>query len=95
MVNMTSKLLEIKKKWGKFGVSDSLGKRIQLFDDSDEVISTVTFGSNPKDYAHSYFRIDTLPAVYRTSENLYYQLNTRSNFWAELIKPDTSAVPNN
>ena len=79
------------KKWNKYGVSDSLGKKIQLFNKTNEIISTVTFGRNPKDYAHSYFRIDTLSTIYRTSENLYYQLNTKSNFWGELIKPDTSS----
>ena len=79
------------RKWNKYGVSDSLGKKVQLFNESNKIISTVTFGSSPKDYAHSYFRIDTLPTVYRTSENLYYQLNTQSNFWGELIKLDTSS----
>ena len=42
-------------KWNKFGVSDSSGKKITLFSEENELLSSVIFSNKGQDYSHGRF----------------------------------------
>ncbi|SVC35443.1 uncharacterized protein METZ01_LOCUS288297, partial [marine metagenome] len=71
------------KKWSKFGVTDSLGKSIQLFDKDDKLLDHYIFGNKGQDYSHNYVRSYTEQEVYRTAENVFYMLNTSPTYWGK------------
>ena len=71
------------EKWSKFGVTDSLGKSIRLFDENDQLLSHYIFGNKGQDYSHNYVRNYDEQEVYRTSENVFYMLNTSPTYWGK------------
>ena len=84
------------KKWAKFGVDDSSGKQVVLFQ-GDNKVSSAIFSNKGDDYAHNFFRSVGEDNVYRTSENIFYMMNTRPTYWGSKPKPivqpsDTSSV---
>ena len=73
------------KKWSKFGVTDSLGKSIRLFDKDDQLLGHYIFGNKGQDYSHNYVRSNTEQEVYRTAENVFYMLNTSPTYWGKSL----------
>ena len=71
------------EKWSKFGVTDALGKSIRLFDENDQLLSHYIFGNKGQDYSHNYVRNYDEQEVYRTSENVFYMLNTSPTYWGK------------
>ena len=47
------------EKWEKFGVTDSLGKTVNLFDENGTLLSSVIFSNKGQDYSHNFYRIDS------------------------------------
>ena len=81
-------------KWGKFGVDDSSGKRLSLYKDN-KVLVTAIFSNKGQDYSHNFYRMVGKDDVYRTSENIFYLLNTRPTYWGDkpkIIAPDSTVV---
>ena len=72
-----------KEKWEKFGVDDSLGRHIEIFDKNDNVILHYIFGNSGSDYQHNYVRENMANDVYRTNDNVYFLLNTNPTYWGE------------
>jgi len=70
-------------KWSKFGVTDSLGKSIRLFDENDQLLAHYIFGNKGQDYSHNYVRNYDEQEVYRTAENVFYMLNTSPTYWGK------------
>ena len=70
-------------KWSKFGVTDSLGKSIRLFDENDQLLAHYIFGNKGQDYSHNYVRNYHEQEVYRTAENVFYMLNTSPTYWGK------------
>ena len=64
-------------KWEKFGVDDSLGRHLQVFDDKDKKLIHYIFGNAGQDYQHNYIRELNSAEVYRTNDNVYFLLNSR------------------
>ena len=82
-------------KWNVYSVDDSLGIRLQLFDSGDKILGNYYFGRSKADWSHNNFRFAGEDAVYLTSTNVIYHLNTTANYWGEKPKPpepDTTAV---
>ncbi len=75
------------KKWEKFGVTDSSGKKITLFDKYDKSIESVIFSNKGQDYAHNFYRNTENDEVYRTTENLFYMINVKPTYWGNKPKP--------
>jgi len=75
------------KNWGKYGVSDSLSKSVSLFDENSKLLKKIYFGNKGSDYAHNNFRRNNENEVYRTTENIYYLINTSPTYWGEKPKP--------
>ena len=71
------------EKWSKFGVTDSLGKSIRLFDENNQLLAHYIFGNKGQDYSHNYVRNYNEQEVYRTAENVFYMLNTSPTYWGK------------
>ena len=70
-------------KWEKFGVDDSLGRHLQVFDDEDKKLIHYIFGNAGQDYQHNYIRDVNSPEVYRTNDNVYFLLNSNTTYWGK------------
>jgi hypothetical protein len=70
-------------KWEKFGVDDSLGRHLQVFDDKDKKLIHYIFGNAGQDYQHNYIRELNSAEVYRTNDNVYFLLNTSATYWGK------------
>lgn len=88
--NLFDRLLAVKmemlisrneNKWEKFGVDDSLGRHLQVFDDKDKKLIHYIFGNAGQDYQHNYIRELNSAEVYRTNDNVYFLLNTSATYW--------------
>ena len=92
MKNLFDRLLAVKmemlisrneNKWEKFGVDDSLGRHLQVFDDKDKKLIHYIFGNAGQDYQHNYIRDSNSSEVYRTNDNVYFLLNSSANYWGK------------
>jgi len=79
-------------KWGKFGVTDSTGKKVTLFSKENELLSSVIFSNKGQDYSHNFYREIGTNEVYRTTENVFYMINLRPTYWGS--KPSTKEPDN-
>ena len=61
-------------KWAKFGVDDSSGKQLSLYNGGNEIVSVI-FSNKGQDYSHNFYRTVGEVEVYRTSDNIFYMLN--------------------
>ena len=80
------------KKWEKFGVTDSSGKKITLFDKNNKSMESVIFSNKGQDYAHNFYRNISSDEVYRTTENLFYMINVKPTYWGSKPKPPEPVV---
>ena len=80
------------EKWEKFGVDDSLGRHIQVFDENDNEIIHYVFGNSGQDWQHNYIRDSKSNDVYRTNDNVYFLLNSNTTYWVE--KPPEEKTEN-
>ena len=71
------------EKWEKFGVDDSLGRHLQVFDDRDKKLIHYIFGNAGQDYQHNYIRDSNSSEVYRTNDNVYFLLNSSATYWGK------------
>ena len=71
------------EKWEKFGVDDSLGRHIQVFDENDNEVIHYVFGNSGQDWQHNYIRESKSNDVYRTNDNVYFLLNSNTTYWGE------------
>ncbi len=82
-------------KWSLYSVNDSLGIRLQLFDQNRKSIGDYYFGRSKADWAHNNFRFAGQDEVYLTSANVIFHLNTTVTYWGEKPQPpelDSTAV---
>ena len=75
------------EKWSKFGVDDSLGRHLRIFDKNDNELLHYIFGNSGQDFQHNYIRKNKSNDVYRTNDNVYFLLNTNTTYWGK--KPTT------
>ena len=80
-------------KWEKFGVTDSTGKKISLFDKNNNLIESVIFSNKGQDYAHNFYRNVDDDEIYRTTENLFYMINVKPSYWGSKPKQNNSDEP--
>ena len=78
-------------KWVTFGVDTVSGKLLSVFQD-DKLIASTIFSNKGQDYAHNFYRNIGVDIVYRTSENLFYMLNTRPSYWGSKPKETPPTV---
>ena len=80
------------EKWNKFGVTDSSGKKVILFDEGNALLSSIIFSNKGQDYSHNFYRIVGKNEVYRTTENIFYMINTKPTYWGS--KPNKEETEN-
>ena len=92
MENLFNRVLKVQKelqvtknpsKWEKFGVNDTLGKKFAFFDKDNKIIGNFIFGNEGQDYQHNYVREINEEDVFRTSDNIFYLLNTSVTYWGK------------
>ena len=71
------------EKWEKFGVDDSLGRHIMVYDQNDKELLHYIFGNSGTDWQHNYIRKNNSSDVYRTNDNVYFLLNTNISYWGQ------------
>ena len=71
------------EKWSKFGVDDSLGRHLTIFDKNDNELLHYIFGNSGQDFQHNYIRKSKSNDVYRTNDNVYFLLNTNTTYWGK------------
>ena len=84
------------EKWNKFGVTDSSGKMVTLFDEDNTLILSIIFSNKGQDYSHNFYRTVGENEVYRTTENIFYMINTKPTYWGSKPKKEeteNSLVP--
>ena len=80
-------------KWRKFGVTDSSGKKVTLFSEENEVLSSAIFSNKGQDYSHNFYRTIGANEVYRTTENVFYMINIRPTYWGSKPIPKEPENP--
>ncbi len=78
--------------WSKYGVTDSLGKTVSLFDNNNNLIKSVIFSNKGQDYSHNNYRIIGENEVYRTTENIFYIINISPNYWGSPPKVEKDSL---
>ena len=84
------------EKWNKFGVTDSSGKMVTLFDEDNTLLLSIIFSNKGQDYSHNFYRTVGENEVYRTTENIFYMINTKPTYWGSKPKKEeteNSIVP--
>ena len=71
------------EKWEKFGVDDSLGRHIMVYDQNDKELLHYIFGNSGTDWQHNYIRKNNSSDVYRTNDNVYFLFNTNISYWGK------------
>ena len=71
------------EKAEKFGVDDSLGRHLKIFDVNDNQIMHYIFGNSGQDYQHNYIREAKSNDIYRTNDNVWWLLNTSPTYWGK------------
>ena len=71
------------EKWEKFGVDDSLGRHLRIFDKNDKELIHFIFGNSGQDYQHNYIREHNSSDVFRTNDNVYFLLNSNVTYWGK------------
>jgi len=75
------------EKWSKFGVDDSLGRHLKVFDENNNELLHYIFGNSGQDFQHNYIRKNKSNDVYRTNDNVYFLLNTNTTYWGKKPTP--------
>ena len=78
--------------WSKYGVTDSLGKTVSLFDSNNKLIKSVIFSNKGQDYSHNNYRIIGENEVYRTTENIFYLINITPSYWGSPPKIEVDTL---
>ena len=84
------------EKWNKFGVTDSSGRMVTLFDEDNTLLLSIIFSNKGQDYSHNFYRTVGENEVYRTTENIFYMINTKPTYWGSKPKKEetqNSLVP--
>jgi DNA-directed RNA polymerase beta' subunit len=83
------------KKWEKFGVDDSLGRHIQVFNEENQELLHYIFGNSTSDFQHNYVREVNSSDIYRTNNNIFFLLNTDATYWGKIPpKPTIESTEN-
>ena len=78
--------------WSKYGVTDSLGKTVSIYDINNNLIKSVIFSNAGQDYSHNNYRVIGENEVYRTTENIFYLINITPNYWGSPLKADDDTL---
>ncbi len=71
------------ERWATYGVDDSAGLHLQLYDMNGTLQADVVVGLSATNWQSSYIREAGRDAVYLTTGSIYHLLSTDTTFWLE------------
>lgn len=82
-VERESMISDNPEKWGTYGVDDSTGRRLQIYDMSGALAAHVLVGRSSTNWQSSYVREADRDEVYLTRESIYHLISADTTFWLE------------
>ena len=80
-------------KWGTYGVDDSTGKQVQVYNRGDNLVGHLIVGQSRSNFQSSYIREAGEDEVYLTRQSIFHLLAADSSFWLNAPPaPDTTGV---
>ena len=75
-------------KWATYGVDDSTGRRLAVYDIGDRLEAGVVVGRSETNWQSSHLRPIGKNEVYLTGQSIYHLLGADSSFWLEPPPPE-------
>ena len=82
-VERESMISEAPEKWITYGVDDSTGRHLQIYDLDGTLLAHMVVGESTANWQSSYIREVGRDAVHMTSMNIYTSLSADTTFWLE------------
>ena len=70
-------------KWATYGVDDSTGRHLQVYDLGGDLAADLVVGRSSANWQSSYLREAGRDAVYLTTKSIYHLLSADTTFWLE------------
>ena len=74
-------------KWATYGVDDSSGRRLEIYDIGDRLEASVVVGQSETNWQSSHLRPAGRDEVYLTGVSIYHLINADTSFWLEPPPP--------
>ena len=74
-------------KWATYGVDDSSGRRLEIYDIGDRLEASVVVGQSETNWQSSHLRPAGRDEVYLTGVSIYHLINADTSFWLEPPQP--------
>lgn len=82
------------ERWATYGVDDSTGLHLRIYDLDGTLRGDVVVGQSTTNFQSSYLREAGSDEVYLTTRNIYYTISTDTTFWLEpLPEPEEEEAP--
>lgn len=82
------------ERWVTYGVDDSAGLHLRIYDLNGTLRADVVVGQSATNYQSSYLREASSDEVYLTDRNIYYYISSDTTFWLEpLPEPEEEEAP--
>ena len=78
-------------KWATYGVDDSSGRQMELYDIGDRLEASVVVGRSETNWQSSHLRAAGRDEVYLTGQSIYHLINADTSFWLEPPPPPPPA----
>ena len=78
-------------KWATYGVDDSSGRRLEVYDLGDRLEGSIVVGQSSTNWQSSHIRPAGGDAVYLTRQSIYHLIAADSSFWLEPPPPPAAA----
>lgn len=80
-------------KWGTYGVDDSTGKQLQVYDRGDNLAGHLIVGQSRANFLSSHIRQAGEDEVYLTRQSIFHLIAADSSFWLDAPPaPDTTTA---
>ena len=80
-------------KWTTYGVDDSTGRHLQVYDPGGDLAADLVVGQSSANWQSSYLREAGRDAVYLTTKSIYHLLSADTTFWLEPLPEREEGEP--
>ena len=82
-VERESMISDNPEKWVTYGVDDSAGRHLQVYDMSGDLAGDVVVGQSSTNWQSSHLRMADEDEVFLTRKSIYHMLSADTSFWLE------------
>ncbi|UCH10484.1 MAG: hypothetical protein JSU61_00895 [Fidelibacterota bacterium] len=82
-VERESMISDIPEKWGTYGVDDSSGRHLQVYDMGGDLAGDVVVGQSTTNWQSSHIRMAGEDEVFLTRKSIYHMISADTSFWLE------------